>query len=88
MVCSPSFSPLVYYVDTDTGDVFVFVLADFQALEMMLTGGELTERRASQTPDFSEYLRSARRRHRHRMEEVDPTGDSPLPLTSFDQSQG
>ncbi|KAH9993597.1 hypothetical protein BJV77DRAFT_997723, partial [Russula vinacea] len=61
---------------------------DFQALEMMLTGGEPTERRASQTPDFSEYLRSARRRHRHRMEEVDPTGDSPLPLTSFDQSQG
>ena len=31
-----------------------FFLADFQALEMMLTGGEPTEWRASQTADFSE----------------------------------
>jgi hypothetical protein len=54
---------------------------DFQALETMLTGGEPTERRASQTPRFSRYLRFARRRHRRRMEEVDPT-DPPLPVAS------
>ncbi|KAH9055531.1 hypothetical protein EDB87DRAFT_1640088 [Lactarius vividus] len=52
---------------------------DFQALETMLAGGEPTERRASQPPRFSRYLRFARRRHRHRMEEQDPT-DPPLAL--------
>ena len=68
--------------------VFGFlVFADFQALETMLTGGEPTERRTSQPPRFSRYLRFARRRHRHRMEEVDPTRDPPLPLTS-EHSQG
>ncbi|KAI0246430.1 hypothetical protein BJV78DRAFT_1135186 [Lactifluus subvellereus] len=55
---------------------------DFQALETMLAGGEPTERRASQPPRFSRYLRFARRRHRHRMEEGDPTDPPPLPLTS------
>ena len=45
---------------------------DFQALETMLAGEEPTERRASQTPRFSRYLRFARRRHRHRMAEQDP----------------
>ncbi|KAH9987010.1 hypothetical protein BJV74DRAFT_843152 [Russula compacta] len=63
---------------------------DFQALETMLSGGEPTERRASQTPRFSRYLRFARRRHRHRMGEEDPnpnpTTDSPHPL-SFELSQ-
>jgi len=54
---------------------------DFQALETLLTGGEPTERRASQTPRFSRYLRFARRRHRHRMEEVDPS-DPRLPPAS------
>ena len=69
-------------------DVVTFCLffADFQALETMLTGGEPTERRASQTPRFSRYLRFARRRHRRRMEEVDPT-DPPLPVPS-EHSQG
>jgi hypothetical protein len=55
---------------------------DFQALETMLAGDEPTERRgsrASQAPRFSRYLRFARRRHRHRMEEHDPT-DPPLGL--------
>ncbi|KAH9171176.1 hypothetical protein EDB89DRAFT_2071081 [Lactarius sanguifluus] len=52
---------------------------DFQALETMLAGGEPTERRASQPPRFSRYLHFARRRHRHRMEEQDPT-DPPLAL--------
>ncbi|KAH8996429.1 hypothetical protein EDB86DRAFT_3064367 [Lactarius hatsudake] len=52
---------------------------DFQALETMLAGGEPVERRASQPPRFSRYLRFARRRHRHRMEEQDPT-DPPLAL--------
>lgn len=62
--------------------------ADFQALETMLSGGEPAERRASQTPRFSRYLRFARRRHRHRMGEEDPnpTTDSPHPL-SFELSQ-
>ncbi|KAF8268188.1 hypothetical protein EI94DRAFT_1829676 [Lactarius quietus] len=50
---------------------------DFQALETMLAGDEPTERRASQTPRFSRYLRFARRRHRHRMEEEDPS-DRPV----------
>ncbi|KAI9442778.1 hypothetical protein BJY52DRAFT_1194756 [Lactarius psammicola] len=52
---------------------------DFQALETMLAGGEPTERRASQPPRFSRYLRFARRRHRHRMDELDPT-DPPVAL--------
>lgn len=52
---------------------------DFQALETMLAGGEPTERRASQPPRFSRYLRFARRHHHHRMEEQDPT-DPPLSL--------
>jgi hypothetical protein len=56
-------------------------VADFQALEAMLAGGEPTERRASQTPRFSRYLRFARRRHRHRMEEEDRT-ESRHPLAS------
>ena len=46
----------------------------------MLAGEEPTERRASQTPRFSRYLRFARRRHRHRMQEHDPTDPSPLSL--------
>jgi len=46
---------------------------DFQALETMLAGSEPTERRASR------YLRFARRRHRHGMEEHGPT-DPPLSL--------
>jgi len=50
---------------------------DFQALETVLAGEALTERRALQTPRFSHFLRFARRRHRHRMEEHDP---SPLSL--------
>ena len=58
---------------------FFFPSLDFQALETMLAGDEPTERRASQTPRFSRYLRFARRRHRHRMEEQDPT-DPPLSL--------
>ena len=45
---------------------------DFQALETMLAGEEPTERRPSQTPRFSRYLRFARRRHRHRMENRTP----------------
>jgi hypothetical protein len=65
--------------------VFLF-FADFQALETLLNGGEPTERRASQTPLVSRLLRFARRRHRQ-MEEVDPTPDPPLPLTS-EHSQG
>ncbi|KAF8494742.1 hypothetical protein F5888DRAFT_1616799 [Russula emetica] len=59
---------------------------DFQALETLITGGEPTERRASQPPRFSRYLRFARRRHRHRMGEENPT-DFPLPLAS-ESSQG
>ncbi|KAI0268528.1 hypothetical protein BGY98DRAFT_335318 [Russula aff. rugulosa BPL654] len=59
---------------------------DFQALETLITGGEPTERRASQPPRFSRYLRFARRRHRHRMEEENPI-DFPLPLAS-ENSQG
>lgn len=55
--------------------------ADFQALETLLAGGEPTERRASQPPRFSRYLRFARRRHRHGMEE-EPRTDSPHPLAS------
>ena len=58
-----------------------FFFADFQALETMLAGGEPTERRASQPPRFSRYLRFARRRHRRRMEEEDLT-NPPLPVTS------
>ncbi|KAH9957356.1 hypothetical protein BC827DRAFT_712233 [Russula dissimulans] len=46
---------------------------DFQALETLLAGEEPTERRSSQPPRFSRYLRFARRRHRHRMDEEDPT---------------
>jgi hypothetical protein len=57
------------------------LLADFQALETLLAGGEPTERRASQPPRFSRYLRFARRRHRHGMEE-EPRTDSPHPLAS------
>ena len=56
-------------------------VVDFQALETLITGGEPTEQRASQPPRFSRYLRFARRRHRHRMEEENPTG-VPLPLSS------
>jgi len=59
---------------------------DFQALETLITGGEPTERRASQTPRFSRYLRFARRRHRHRMEGENPS-NFPLPLAS-ESSQG
>jgi len=44
------------------------------------------EYRASQPPRFSRYLRFARRRHRHGMEEEDPT-ESPHPLAS-ERSQG
>jgi hypothetical protein len=57
-----------------------FRTLDLQALETMLSGEESTERRASQTPRFSRYLRFARRRHRHRMQEHDPTDPSPLSL--------
>lgn len=59
---------------------------DFQALETLITGGEPTERRTSQPPRFSRYLRFARRRHRHRTEEENPTG-FPRPLAS-ESSQG
>ncbi|KAI0266996.1 hypothetical protein BC834DRAFT_842719 [Gloeopeniophorella convolvens] len=54
---------------------------DFQALETLLAGGEPgpVERRASQPPRFSRYLRFARRRHMRRGMEVDPT-DPPAPL--------
>jgi len=45
----------------------------------MLAGGEPTERRASQPPRFSRYLRFAWRRHRHKMEEQDPI-DPPVSL--------
>ncbi len=45
----------------------------------MLAGGERTERRASQPPRFSCYLRFARLRHQHRMVEQDPT-NPPLSL--------
>ncbi|KAH8993499.1 hypothetical protein EDB92DRAFT_1944631 [Lactarius akahatsu] len=60
-------------------DPWLLELSNFQALETMLAGGEPTERRASQPPRFSRYLHFARRRHRHRMEEQDPT-DPPLAL--------
>jgi len=56
---------------------------DFQALETLITGGEPTERRVSQTPRFSRYLRFARRRHRHRAEvEEENSVNVPLPLAS------
>ncbi|KAI9457899.1 hypothetical protein F5148DRAFT_1221821 [Russula earlei] len=58
---------------------------DFQALETLLAGGEAAERRSSQTPRFSRYLRFARRRHRHRMGVEDPR-NSPLSLAA-EQSQ-
>ncbi len=58
-----------------------FFLVDFQALETLITGGEPIERRASQPPRFSRYLRFARRRHRHGMGEENPA-DIPLPLAS------
>jgi len=52
---------------------------DFQALETLLAGGKPTERRASQPPRFSRYLRFARRHHRHRIEGEDLTDPSSRP---------
>ena len=81
-ICRHGTSALILsFCHADAVVLFFLFFADFQALETMLTGGEPTERRASQTPRFSRYLRFARRRHRRRMEEVDPT-DPPLPVAS------
>jgi hypothetical protein len=58
------------------GEADAFFLADFQALETLLAGGKPTERRASQPPRFSRYLRFARRHHRHRIGGEDLTDPS------------